>query len=190
MPSHQSRTLSLLAPLAAMLLLLGGCQSNRLPEIRDAAPVDLERFMGDWFVIASIPTYFERDAYNAVERYALKDDGRVDTTFIFRRGGYDGKERRMNPVATVREGTGNAIWGMQFLWPFKADFRIVHVDEDYSETIIGRQKRDYVWIMARTPAIDDADYQRLLDLLEEEGYDISAIQRVPQCWQDDCPADE
>ncbi|WP_111657344.1 lipocalin family protein [Isoalcanivorax indicus] len=184
---HRYRTLSAL-PLVLLALLLGACQRSHLPEIRHAEAVELERFMGRWYVIGNIPTVFERGAHNAIEHYALRDDGRIDTTFSFRRDSFDGREREMNPVATVRDDPSNALWGMQFLWPFKADFRIVHVDEDYRETIIGRQKRDYVWIMARTPTLSEVDYQRLLALLDEEGYDISAIQRVPQCWQDECPA--
>ncbi|MBA3981604.1 MAG: hypothetical protein C0462_13490 [Alcanivorax sp.] len=181
------RRLFISLPVLCLAVLLGACQSSNLPEIRNAEQVDLERFMGRWYVIANIPTIFERDAHNAIEHYALRDDGRIDTTFTFRRGGFDGREREMNPVATVRDDPSNAIWGMQFLWPFKADFRVVHVDDEYHETIIGRQKRDYVWIMARTPQISEEDYARLLALLDEEGYDINAIQRVPQCWQDDCP---
>ena len=77
----------------------------------------------------------------------------------------------------------NAVWGMQFVWPFKGDFRIVYLDADYSQTVIGREKRDYVWIMARRPAMPEADYQRILALLEREGYDIGKIQKVPQRWE-------
>lgn len=76
----------------------------------------------------------------------------------------------------------NAIWGMRFIWPFKADYRIVYLDSDYTQTIIGREDRDYVWIMARTPSIPEADYQRLLELLKREGYEISKINKVPQQW--------
>jgi apolipoprotein D and lipocalin family protein len=71
---------------------------------------------------------------------------------------------------------------MRFIWPIKADYRIVYLDDDYTQTIIGRQKRDFVWIMARTPTISDADYDRLVAYAESIGYDISLLQRVPQRW--------
>lgn len=174
--------------LLSLLLSAVACQSRPTEQIRHADHVDLPRFMGDWYVIASIPTVFERHAHNAVERYELRDDGRIDTTFTFRRGGFDGPERRMTPVATVRDHPSNALWGMQFVWPFRADFRVLYLAGDYSHTIIGRQKRDYVWIMAREPEIAGDDYRAMLAFLEREGYDIAAIERVPQCWQPSCAA--
>ena len=73
---------------------------------------------------------------------------------------------------------------MQFLWPFKSDYRIAYLNEDYSQTVIAREKRDYVWIMARQPRMPDADYRRLLALLAREGYDVTKIQKVPQRWED------
>ena len=82
----------------------------------------------------------------------------------------------------VRDTSSNALWGMQFIWPIKADFRITYLADDYSQTIISRQQRDYVWIMARTPQIPDADYQRLLAIVASHGYDISQVQKVPQSW--------
>jgi apolipoprotein D and lipocalin family protein len=71
---------------------------------------------------------------------------------------------------------------MQFVWPFKGDFRIVYLDAGYTQTAIGREKRDYVWIMARQPTMPEADYQRIVDLLGREGYDVSKIRKVPQQW--------
>jgi apolipoprotein D and lipocalin family protein len=76
----------------------------------------------------------------------------------------------------------NAVWGMQFVWPIKADYRITYLNDDYSQTIVSREKRDYVWIMARTPLIPEADYQRLLKILIEQGYDINKVIKVPQRW--------
>ena len=146
--------------------------------------VDLERFMGDWYVIASIPTYIEKKAYNAVESYRLTSDGKVATRFRFRKGGFDGPLKVYEPTGYVRNA-GNSVWGMQFIWPFKAEYRIVYVDDEYTQTVIGRNKRDYFWIMARTPQIPEADYQRLLALLEGEGYDIGEVRRVPQRWPED-----
>lgn len=144
--------------------------------------VDLSRFMGDWYVIANIPTFLERGAHNAVESYALDSDGTVATTFRFRKGGFDGPERVYRPRGFVIPGTGNARWGMQFVWPFKGDFRIVWLDPDYSTVVIGRAKRDYVWIMARTPIIPEAKYQEILAFVGTLGYDTRLVQRVPQRW--------
>ena len=71
---------------------------------------------------------------------------------------------------------------MRCIWPIKADYRIVYLDEDYSQTIIGRQKRDFVWIMAREPEISEADYAMLMSVVESLGYDTSKVERVPQQW--------
>ena len=144
--------------------------------------VDLERFMGSWYVIANIPTFLEKDAYNAVETYSLNDDGTIDTDFTFRKGSFDGESKRYNPKGFVLDTQSNALWGMRFIWPIKADYRIVYLDEDYSQTIIGRQKRDFVWIMAREPEISESDYEMLLGVVESLGYDTSKVERVPQQW--------
>ena len=144
--------------------------------------VDLERFMGPLYVIANIPTFLEKDAYNAVETYSLNDDGTIATRFTFRKGGFDGDEKEYNPKGFVLDTESNALWGMRFVWPIKADYRIVYLDNDYTQTVIGRQERDFVWIMARTPTISDQDYDRLIEFVESLGYDISKIQRVPQSW--------
>lgn len=169
--------------LATAALFLAGCQSAPRPPIALAGPVDLPRFMGDWYVIANIPTFLEQGAHNAVESYRLDADGSIATTFTFRAGAFDGPEKRYTPRGFVREGQGNAVWGMRFLWPIKADFRIVYLTPDYGQTVIGREARDYVWIMARTPAIPEADYQSILAFLAGQGYDVTRIQRVPQRWE-------
>jgi apolipoprotein D and lipocalin family protein len=178
---------SRLRPLAALLLapmfaLLGACQSTGHPPLPTAEKVDLQRFMGDWYVIANIPTLLERGAHNAVESYALDPDGSIATTFTFRDGSFDGERKQYHPRGFVLDRQSNALWGMRFVWPIKADYRITHVSADYSQTVVSRQKRDYVWIMARTPQIPAADFDRLLDLVKQQGYDTSKVQRVPQRW--------
>ena len=162
------------------LFTLTGCSSY--PPIKTEEKVDLERFMGDWYVIANIPTFIEEGAFNAIESYKMNDDGSIATTFSFYQYSYDGEKKVYNPTGFVKDRHSNAIWGMQFIWPFEADYRIVYVSDDYSRTIIGRLKRDYVWIMARTPVIADHEYKHLLNMIEEQGYDVSQVQRVPQRW--------
>lgn len=168
--------------LLAAAFLAAGCQSTPYPPLALASAVDIPRFMGDWYVIASIPTAIEKDAYNAVESYRLAPDGTIETTFTFRAGGFDGKQKRYTPRGFVREEGSNAVWGMQFIWPIKADYRIVYLDEDYTQTVIARQKRDFVWIMAREPQISDEDYQRMVEFVASIGYDTTKIERVPQRW--------
>ncbi len=164
-----------------LMMILVGCGTQRA-ELAPVARVDLERFMGDWYVIANIPTFLEKGAHNAVENYALNDDGTIDTTFTFRDGSFDGERKEYTPKGFVKDDPSNALWGMRFVWPFKADYRVVYLADDYSQTIIGRDKRDYVWIMARTPSIPDADYRTLVSKVADMGYDVTALEKVPQRW--------
>ena len=160
------------------LLSLIGCTSY--PPIKSEKYVDLDRFMGDWYVIANIPTFIEKGAHNAIETYTKNDDGTIATTFTFNADSFDGELKAYHPKGFVTEDKSNAIWDMQFIWPFKADYRILYVDKKYQHTIIGRIKRDYVWIMSRAPIIDDEEYKKLVSIIKDSGYDISKIERVPQ----------
>jgi apolipoprotein D and lipocalin family protein len=170
---------------AALFVALGATamfamNANGKTPIPPVAEVDLPRFMGDWYVIANIPTFVERKSYDAIETYEMREDGRIQTTFRHRKGSFDAPVDTMRPVANVREGTNNAVWGMQFVWPIKAEYVIVYIDEAYTQTIIGRSARDYVWLMARTPQISDADYAAHVERLKALGYDTSKLRRVPQ----------
>lgn len=167
---------------AGVLLLQVACATADREPLPTVEALDLERFMGRWYVIANIPTFLEKGAHNAVEEYELNDDGTVATTFTFRDGSFDGDLESFTPKGFVRDDPSNAIWGMRFIWPIKADYRIVYLDDDYSQTIIGRQKRDFVWIMAREPNLSDSDYEMLLGVVESLGYDTSKVERVPQQW--------
>ena len=169
-----------LLPLLPVLGMLTGCATTSRPPIPTVPRVDLPRFMGNWYVIAHIPTFIERDAFNAIESYALAPDGTIATTFTFRAGAPDGPAKRYTPTGFVRDRENNSIWGMQFLWPIKAEFLIASLDSGYTQTIIARNARDYVWIMARTPEIPATDYARHVEQLRAWGYDVSKLRKVPQ----------
>ena len=167
----------------ATLALLTACASappGGLAPVTLAAEVDLARFMGDWYVIAAIPTVFERDAYNPMDSYRLDADGTIATTFSFNAGSADGTRRRFESRGFVVPGSGNAVWGQQYLWPIRADYRISFLAADYGQVVVTREKRDYVWIMARTPTIAAADLDRLTAFVAAQGYDTRRLQRMPQ----------
>jgi len=141
--------------------------------------VDLQRFMGDWYVIANIPTFLEQGAHNPVESYALNADGTIATTFTFNADSFEGEKKIYHPKGFIRNTESNAEWGMQFIWPIKADYRIVYLDDDYQYTVIGRNSRDYVWIMARNAQIPDQIYGELRDFVIDLGYDPELLQKAP-----------
>jgi apolipoprotein D and lipocalin family protein len=176
------------AQLAKSVLVVGllicstRSQASDFPPIEPVGPIDLSRFMGQWYVIASLPTRFEKDAYNAMETYTLQPDGNVYTTFRFRDGAFDSSVKTIHSTGYVKSGTGNGVWGVRIFWPLKAQYIVAYLKDDYSQTIVARDARDYAWIMARTPSISQADYNALLSRVVEFGYVRGAIRKVPQAW--------
>lgn len=170
-----------LGRLAFAMLPLAACSTAPTPVPR-VSGVDVARYMGDWYVIASIPTRFEKDAANAVESYRLAADGRIETTFRYRKDDATGKLKTMHATGFAHADTRNAVWGMQFIWPIKAQYVIAWLDPDYRRVIVARDKRDYVWIMSRTPTLSDADYDALVARVAAMGYDTSELRKVPQRW--------
>jgi len=166
--------------LACLVAINVHARASDLPAVTPVAHVDLPRFMGNWYVIATIPTRFEKNAYNALEVYTLTPNGDVATSFHFNEDGFDGERKEIHSTGFVKQGTGNAVWGVQVFWPLKAQYIVAYLKDDYSQVIVARDARDYVWVMARTPTIVDADYASLLAQVKALGYPMEKIRKVPQ----------
>ena len=169
----------------ALAAVLAGCAGSAprqtpLQPVALVPRVDLPRFMGDWYVIANIPTFLEKGAHNAKDSYRLDADGSIETVFSFNAERLDGPRKSYSSRGFVLDGGANAVWGQQYIWPIKADYRISYLSADYGQAVITREKRDHVWILARTPTIAEADLARLTAFVGAQGYDTTLLQRVPQ----------
>ncbi len=173
------------AALIVSLCFMSGCASSNTP-LPTPENVDLEKFMGVWFVHGYTPILVDNKAHNAVEHYYLNDKNQVETTYRFRDGGFDGELKTYTPKGFPEEDDpSQARWQMQFLWPFKSDYVILHVSEDYEHTIIGHPSRKYAWVMTRSYDLDEEIYRSLLEILKDAGYDTSIVQRLPQDWSNE-----
>jgi len=173
--------------LLLFMLINSSCEGfmgsdKKMDKLKTVGYVDLNKFMGDWYVIANIPTFIEKGAVNAIESYELDSKGRVKTTFTFKKDSISGPLKTYNPTGFIHDKETNAEWRMQFLWPFKSPFLIIDLADDYSYTVIGIPSRKYVWIMARDHKMSDDLYNKIISFLEKVDYDINKIERIPQVW--------
>ncbi|WP_205596446.1 lipocalin family protein [Wenzhouxiangella sp. XN201] len=163
------------------LLALSGCAMMRGgPPLETVERVDLERYMGQWYVIANIPYFGERGNVAGRAIYRLREDGRIDDIYRYRDGSFDAPEEEMKGVAWVVDEETNAQWKVQFYWPIRFGYYIIGLDEAYEWAVVGHPSREYAWIMAREPELSNARYQALLDLLEASGFEASQLQKVAQ----------
>lgn len=155
---------------------------NNMEELKTVAYVNIERFMGDWYVVGVIPTFAEKDAVNAIERYELNDKGNIDITFTHYKKSPQGKFKEYHPKGFIYNKETNSEWRVQFFWPLKFKYLVIDLAEDYRYTVIGVPNRKYVWIMAREAQLSEEDIANIQQNLVKQGYDISKIVDVPQIW--------
>ncbi len=168
--------------LIALTFLIMSCATKH-PPLKKVPSVDINRFMGKWYVISSIPTFIEKGAHNAVETYTWNEkEERIDVYFTFNKGSFQGERKEYTQKAFVHDKSGNE-WRIQFFWPLKFPYLILDLDKDYTYTVIGVPNRDYVWIMAKTPTLPEKTYQEIIERLKLQQYDIKLIEKVPQNWK-------
>lgn len=166
----------------SLAVLLGGCATGTTGiEPRGVAgqglPLDLSRYMGDWYVIAHIPLSAEEDAWEALESYALRDDGTIDVRFRFCEGSFEGPVREITMGAWVHDERTNAEWRVRPFWPLALRYQILEVDPAFTTTVVA--SGDHAWIMARGPRMPEPELEAVTGRLAEAGYDTSRLRRVP-----------
>ena len=169
-----------LAALMCVACAASTTKQQKLAPLPVQAHVDLQKFMGRWYVIANIPYRAEAGKVGSYVEYYPRPDGRIDDLYFFRKKNFDSKLEQWSGVAWVVDRQSNARWLAQFIWPFKFDYLVLATAPDYSWALVGHPSRDLAWVFARQAAMDDALYQQLRSKLAAMGYDRTRVLRVPQ----------
>ena len=168
------------------LSIMAGCACP--PSVKDVhqtvPSVDLKRYMGRWYAIASLPAWFQKDCYCVTAEYSMQED-HVAVTNSCRKGSPEGPLKVSNAKAFVVPDTGDSQLKVQFFWPFKGDYWIIALDDNYRYAMVGHPCREYLWILSRTPAMEESAYTALVDTARAKGYDVDRLERIPQECKDD-----
>jgi len=162
------------------LLLFFSCASNKMPELKTVPKVDLSRYLGLWYEIARIDQTFQKGCVASTAEYSLKDDGRIKVLNKCRKGTVDGEEKSAEGVAWVVDKETNAKLKVRFFWPFRGNYWVIDLHPEYQWVVVGDPSREYLWILSRSPEMDDETYEGIMKRLKEQLYDISKIKKYPQ----------
>ena len=178
------RVLSAVAASAAAGLL-AACSQPPVNRDADGPPptaesVELQSYLGLWYEIARFPNSFEEDCHAVTAEYGLRPDGMIAVTNTCREDSIDGEVEVANGRAKIVEGSGGAKLRVSFFGPFFSDYWVLDRAEDYGWSLVGEPEGRYLWILSRTPQIDDALLQDLLQRLRDMGYNTDALYFTPQ----------
>jgi len=137
--------------------------------------VDLSKYMGTWYEIASFPQRFQKNCHCTTAHYSPSEKGYVKVVNRCNKGSMTGKESSASGKAFVEKGSNNAKLKVQFFWPFKGKYWIIDLANDYSYAVVSHPNRKYLWILSRTSKIDTKVYQGILSRIESKGLDINKL---------------
>jgi apolipoprotein D and lipocalin family protein len=151
-----------------------------MTELETVEHVDVERYMGTWYEIARFPQRFEKGLVGVTANYTLLPNGKVRVLNSGRKGGLDGELRTAEGKARVIDPKTNAKLKVTFFWPFEGNYWILALGKGYEYAVVGDESRKYLWILSRTPQMDEALYDELVRRAKEKGFDVSRLEKVPQ----------
>lgn len=137
--------------------------------------VDLNRYLGQWYEIASYPNRFQKNCVGSRAFYKLREDGKLSVLNECYDVSFEGKLRSARGIAWVVDPTTNAKLKVSFFWPFSGDYWIIDLGENYEYAVIGHPKRKYLWILSRTKDMNEDVYNSILQRLKLKNYDVSLL---------------
>ncbi len=170
------------------LMILLGAAAFAMPlaaKDKTAAPavvshVDLDRYLGTWYEISTIPARFQKDCVAVSATYTRRADGRIDVVNACRVKTLDGRFKSVRGRAWVVDPATNAKLKVQFFWPFRGDYWILELDPEYGWVVVGSPDRKYLWILGRRRTMDPALYGELVSRAAAKGFDTAKLRPTPQ----------
>ncbi len=176
----QVRTAFLALPLLLVAPVVADARAGKLPPLETVPRVELSRYMGTWYDIASFPQRFQKGCTGTTATYTLRDDGTVTVVNRCARGSLDGKVTVAKARAKVVDRETNARLKVSFFWPFWGDYWVIDLGKDYEYAVVGHPSRKYLWILSRTPTMAPEVYEGILDRLKAQHYDVSRLVQTLQ----------
>jgi len=169
-----------LALIPFMLLACASLKEPSEPLLEVVSYVDLNRYTGTWFEIARFPHRFQEGCVGSRATYTLLEDGKIGVLNQCYKGSLNGEISSARGKAWVTETKTNAKLKVRFFWPFTGDYWIIDLGENYEYAVVGHPNRQYLWILSRTPEMDETLYDRILKKLRDQFYDVSKLSKTPQ----------
>lgn len=167
--------------LGGLMFNLAGCATEPKPApLRTVSYVDLNRYLGNWYVIANIPYALENGKVATYDTYSLRPDGRMNNVFTFRKGSFSAPEKSWHGVAWVVDKQSNAEWKVRFIWPFSTTYLVLELDPDYRWAVVATPGHKLLWVLARERALDEKTYAEILRRIAAQGYEVNRLAKVPQ----------
>lgn len=161
--------------MSCFVALFAACDASKGIDNTTVQSVDLNRYLGYWYEIAKYDHYFERDLDYAMAKYTLREDGRID---VLNTGIKEGRAKDAKGIAKTTDVPG--LLRVSFFGPFFSDYRIMMLDDDYQYALVGGKTDKFLWILSRTPQLDDETKSLILAEAERRGYDTSKLIWVKQ----------
>ena len=139
--------------------------------------VELEKYLGKWYEIAHLPAKFQEGCDETTATYTLSKDGGIS---VLNQATKDGKMKQAKGKAKVVDKNSNAKLKVTFFWPFYGDYWIIKLGNNYDYSVVGTPNRKYLWILSRTPQMDDKLYSKLIEYVKSKGFDVSKLIRTLQ----------
>ena len=146
-------------------------------ELKTVSSVDLKKYSGTWYEVASFPQRFQKGCECTTAKYTPTDKGYV---IVENRCKKNGKESYIKGKAFVDKDSSNAKLKVQFFWPFKGKYWIIDLADDYSYAVVSHPNRKYLWILSRKPKLDEEVYNGIIIRLKEMGFDLSKLKITKQ----------
>jgi len=162
--------------MAAFLVTIGCTAGEPKTNVTTVKSVDLQRYAGTWYELASYPQFFEKGCSRVKATYTPKD-GYIE---VFNQSVKNGKPNNIKGKAFVVDHSGNARLKVQFFWPFRGNYWIIDLADDYSWALVSDPNRKTLWILSRTPKIDVELYNSLINTLVEKGFKKEKIVKMVQ----------
>lgn len=155
-------------------LVAVACRKKHAP-LEVASYVDVKRYTGQWYEIARLPNSFQKGCYATTARYTLQPDGTIAVLNSCNKGSVQGKLKQAEGKAFVADTSTNAKLKVQFFWPFKGDYWILDVGEEYEYAVVGEPSRENMWILSRQPDLDKNIVDRIISKANRQGFDTSQL---------------
>lgn len=169
--------------LVLLPLLFSGCvtkKGNGMKPLETVNFVDLDRYVGLWYEIARYHHRFQEGCIGSKATYTLRDDGKITVVNECHDRSFSGKLRSVKGKAWVVDKETNARLKVSFFWPFAGDYWIIDLGKDYEYAVVGHPSRKYLWILSRTPEMDEKAYEAILARLQKQEYDTTKLVRTVQ----------